>query len=104
MFLAAGPNIRPGYVRGRLEDVTPTVLALLEIPVPAGLDGRPLDLLKDVEAKEANVAQAGERAPAGLRESPAEVSAARAGRDPATGYTAEEEEEVRRRLEELGYL
>ena len=107
MFLAAGPNIRPGYVRGRLEDVTPTVLALLGIPAPAGLDGRPLDLLKDVEAKEAKeakAAQAAERTPAGLRESPAEVPAARADRDPATGYTAEEEEEVRRRLEELGYL
>ncbi len=104
MFLAAGPNIRPGYVRGRLEDVTPTVLALLGIPVPAGLDGRPLDLLKDVEAREAKVAQTAELAQAGLREPPAGVSAARAGRDPATGYTAEEEEEVRRRLEELGYL
>jgi predicted AlkP superfamily phosphohydrolase/phosphomutase len=89
LFVANGPNVRPDDVRGTLADVTPTVLALLGVEIPAGLDGQPLDLLKDVEAV---VAEAGAGGPQSTRV------------EPTTGYTAEEEEAVRRRLEDLGYL
>jgi predicted AlkP superfamily phosphohydrolase/phosphomutase len=89
MFVASGPNVRPVEVRGKLQDVTPTVLALLGVPLPADLDGRPLDLLKEVSAEVST-------------EASAEVEVA--ALDAATGYTPEEEEAVRRRLEDLGYL
>ena len=100
LFLAAGPNVRPGYVQGRLEDVAPTVLALLGVPVPAELDGRPLDLLKGVDVEE------GARPVPGTSASDVRPGVDRpaVGSDPETGYTPEEEEEVRRRLEDLGYL
>jgi predicted AlkP superfamily phosphohydrolase/phosphomutase len=85
MFLAAGPNVRPTAVRGRLADVTPTVLALLGVPVPSDLDGRPLDMLERVQV----------------------VATDRAAVDTTereSGYTPEEEEAVRKRLEDLGYI
>ncbi len=85
MFLATGPNVRPVEVHGRLADVTPTVLALLGVPVPGDLDGEPLGFLDRVEVV------AGERR--------ADVAV-----DRQTGYSAEEEEAVRKRLEDLGYI
>ncbi len=88
IFVASGPNVAPGQVRGTLMDVTPTILALLGIAVPSDLDGRPLGALAGVEAETGQAA------------SPVEVGATR---DPASGYTPEEEA-VRRRLEDLGYL
>jgi predicted AlkP superfamily phosphohydrolase/phosphomutase len=44
IFLAAGPGIRPGAAPDGawLADITPTVLRLLDAPVPEGLDGRVL--------------------------------------------------------------
>ena len=96
MFVAQGPNIRPDAVRGRLEDVTPTVLALLDAPIPSDLDGRVLPCVQGVEAVTSQ-APARDRSSAG-------ASAPEGDRDPATGYTEEEEEAVRRRLEDLGYL
>jgi predicted AlkP superfamily phosphohydrolase/phosphomutase len=87
MFVANGPDIRAGSVRGRLEDLTPTVLALLGVPVPASLDGRPLDVLR----------------------SQPELSEDRPGAEAASpqaedAYTPEQEEAVRQRLEDMGYL
>jgi len=112
LFVAAGPNVRSAAVRGRLEDVTPTVLALLGAPVPSDLDGRVLDFVKDLrpEMVEAGRSGVGARASAsgaagpGDGEAQAGGRAGTDGRDPATGYTEEEEEAVRRRLEDLGYL
>jgi predicted AlkP superfamily phosphohydrolase/phosphomutase len=97
MFVANGPNVRPAAVHGRLEDVTPTVLALLDVPIPGDLDGRVLDCLKDVRAEvtAAPYATSSATHPSPMIEE---------GRDPATGYTEDEEEAVRRRLEDLGYL
>lgn len=86
LFVAQGPNVRPAEVRGGLEDVTPTVLALLGVAVPAGLDGKPLTVLQGVEAEAA--------APL--------VDAVVAQQ--TSGYTPEEEEAIRRRLEDLGYI
>jgi arylsulfatase A-like enzyme len=88
IVVANGPNIAPGSVRGGLADVAPTVLAILGVPIPEGLDGKPLDLLKDVEMVTAGDADA----------------AAATVADETTGYTPEEEEAVRKRLEDLGYL
>jgi predicted AlkP superfamily phosphohydrolase/phosphomutase len=85
MFVASGPNVRPTSVQGKLADVTPTVLALLGVPVPNDLDGAPLDILKRVEVRAAD--------------RPASTVAER-----ETAYTPEEEELVKRRLEDLGYI
>jgi predicted AlkP superfamily phosphohydrolase/phosphomutase len=88
LVVATGPDVGAGSIQGRLEDVTPTVLALLGLSIPAGLDGRPLPFVRGTPAHEAAV-----------------VSPAGAGAvDASTGYTPEEEEAVRQRLEDLGYL
>ena len=87
IYVASGPNIRPADVKGGLADVTPTLLALLGVAVPKGLDGQPLDHLKDVEVELST-------------ESPDESSFM----ESPSGYSPEEEEAVRRRLEDLGYL
>jgi predicted AlkP superfamily phosphohydrolase/phosphomutase len=89
MFVANGTAVAPASVNGRLEDVAPTVLAFLGVPIPGGMDGRPLV----VAGTEANVA--------GF---PADLSGPTTAARDDSGYTAEEEEAVRRRLEALGYL
>jgi predicted AlkP superfamily phosphohydrolase/phosphomutase len=43
-FLALGPDVGPGELTAALEDVTPTVLHALGVPIPAGLDGTVLPL------------------------------------------------------------
>src|SRR5262249_53226948 len=43
ILVAAGPGIRPGVIEGaRLQDIAPTVLALLGLPVARELPGRVL--------------------------------------------------------------
>jgi predicted AlkP superfamily phosphohydrolase/phosphomutase len=86
ILVANGPNIAPGSVHGGLADVAPTVLALLGVPVPDDLDGKPLDMLASVEISSVAAADGG------------------AVPDATTGYTPEEEEAVRKRLEDMGYL
>jgi predicted AlkP superfamily phosphohydrolase/phosphomutase len=60
-LLAAGPGITPGSRSGRVEivDLAPTILHLLGLPVPAGLDGRILHELlaaeQSLEAQEVAV-------------------------------------------------
>lgn len=98
MFVANGPRVHPRATRGTLMDVAPTVLALLGVPIPDGLDGRPLDIVKEAEALAARAPGAPD---AGLMGGSDRASAVRDG---STGYSAEEEEAVRRRLEDLGYL
>jgi predicted AlkP superfamily phosphohydrolase/phosphomutase len=45
-LLAAGPGIRQGAaLEADLEDLAPTMLALMGVPVPAGIDGEPLGAL-----------------------------------------------------------
>jgi predicted AlkP superfamily phosphohydrolase/phosphomutase len=88
IWLAAGPNVRPGlHPEARLEDVAPTILAALGLPLPEETDGRPLlPLFLDPPAEVRTSTPPG---PTGER------------RDV---YSGEEEREVRRRLTDLGYL
>ena len=93
MVVLRGPAIRPGArVEGaRLIDVMPTLLYLLGVPVPAGLDGRILS---------------GAFEPEWLRSHPVpgEGAPAVAPTAPATPYTAEEAAEVEEHLRSLGYV
>jgi bisphosphoglycerate-independent phosphoglycerate mutase (AlkP superfamily) len=46
MLIAAGPGIKPGRTEnGHILDLAPTILALLNQPVPAGMEGKPLRLM-----------------------------------------------------------
>jgi predicted AlkP superfamily phosphohydrolase/phosphomutase len=85
LFVAQGPDVRPGSVNGRLVDIAPTLLALSGTPIPSGLDGEPLGFVQT------SFEIGGEAAPS--RAAPV-----------SEGYTDEEEAAVRRRLEDLGYL
>ena len=52
VLLVTGPVVRPGAGSKayRLEDITATVMALLELPIPENLDGRPVEeALEDLE-------------------------------------------------------
>ena len=47
MLIAAGPGIEPGTIDGvDILDIAPTILSLLSQPVPAEMEGRPLNLLR----------------------------------------------------------
>jgi arylsulfatase A-like enzyme/Flp pilus assembly protein TadD len=52
-MIVNAPRLRPGVVRGPAAtiDVVPTVLSLLGLPVPPGLDGRPLLLGDDAASR-----------------------------------------------------
>ncbi len=90
-----GPGVRAGArVEGAgIEDVMPTVLWGLGLPIPAGLDGKVLESAFTPEA---------------LKASPVTIAAAGAAPESAAGdgraMTNDEEEELRKTLEGLGYL
>jgi len=88
VLLASGPAVRAGAVleRARLADVAATVLALMGLAPEEALDGRPLD---EVFAFPPDRRTVGYTPPGGGARS---------------GYSAEDEAEVARRLEDLGYL
>lgn len=88
MFVAKGPNFEGGHVRGGLADVAPTILTLIGVPLPARLDGKPLDTLRGVEVHVAG----------------ADAASASATVENGSGYTPQEEEAIRQRLEDLGYI
>jgi len=92
IFIAAGRGIRPGQtVTGaRLWDVYPTALALLGAPIPAGLDGRPLESILDPDITRA--IQYSTR--------PVEDYYQAQG----TGYSEDEEALIAARLKGLGYV
>lgn len=87
LLLAWGAGVKPGEIAAgaSIMDLAPSVLALLGCPVPAGLDGQPLQDVLDIAVETAEVAGP-------------EVGA------PETVYTADEEAEVEDRLRNLGYL
>lgn len=94
IILAQGPHLRHNTtIEGaRIVDVAPTILHLLGLAIPEDMDGKPLTEIFDE---------------ATLAHSAAQYTSARAHGDLASdmaGYTPEEEETVRIKLEGLGYL
>lgn len=94
VIVAAGPGIRPGKVEGAtVLDVTPTVLALLGLPVPQDMPGRAL----------AALVPAG-----GAARPPAQLASfevlPRAERDASVRVASKEDEERLRELVALGYI
>ena len=102
VLIAAGPAVPPGRdARGDADllDIAPTVLHLLGVPVPDDMDGRVLAEILDPSLSPVDVpVRAAALAPAPPRPRRAAASAE------AAVYTAEEDAEIQRRLEELGYL
>jgi predicted AlkP superfamily phosphohydrolase/phosphomutase len=90
IFVAAGARAGAGE-GGELSlcDVCPTVLALLEQPVPAGLDG--------------TVAESA-LAPGFLRAHPVRAAGEAAGRAGSGGYSEDEAAAVATHLRDLGYI
>lgn len=94
IILAQGPHIRRNaQVEGAgIIDVAPTILYALGMPIPSDMDGKPLmNFFEDAYAKQTTATYTDER----------KVE------DVATdeyGYSEEEEESVRLKLEALGYL
>jgi predicted AlkP superfamily phosphohydrolase/phosphomutase len=81
-------GLPPGCLRdAKIEDLTPTFLALLGLPLPAHLDGS--SLASDTPSLDTRLSQA-DAAPCYL--------------DPDTPYTEAEEEIVNERLRNLGYM
>jgi hypothetical protein len=96
IFLATGPSIAPrGELDGlRLLDVPPTILYLLDLPVPSFFDGQVLQQAFD---------------PAYLRVHPIQTQEWTPGPSPAAqgeqlGFSEAEEAEIEGRLRGLGYL
>lgn len=91
ILLGNGPGIKPGSVpKCTLYDMAPTLLYLLGHPVPDDMDGKVIDGLIDPEE---------------LARRPIEVMKTVAQEaDDSDGLSEEEEEELRQRLEGLGYL
>ena len=93
IFLAHGPDIVAGReVEGaQIVDVAPTLLHLMGLPVPESMDGRVLQSIFAEGSSPALRSVASER---------------RNGKQPgeSTGYSPEEERQVKERLRQLGYL
>ncbi len=90
VLLGAGPAFRAGAeVSGAtLQDITPTLLQVLGLPVPAYMDGRPLtEMLRDAGAV-----------------SVASEADARRDESGEQGYSEEEAALVEKRLRDLGYM
>lgn len=88
IFIAHGPGIRPGYklAGARLVDLAPTILHLLGVPIPTGLDGHLLSgALLDPRP--------------GPTQPPLPPPT-----DPATTLPASEQAEIAARLQALGYM
>ena len=92
IFVACGPRVKSGEtIEGaRIVDLAPTILHLLEVPVPGNMDGRVLlEALVDGEAAPVLTSAHATTVP-----------------EPAAqgSYSAEDEETIVRRLRALGYL
>ena len=94
IILGCGPAIAPGArLQGaRVEDVTPTVLHLLGLPVPVDLDGRVLEDMLTPEFRRSHPVR---------HEGTTESEAVPAAED---GLSAPDREELHARLRDLGYM
>lgn len=94
VFLAYGPGIAPGPVSGtRLIDLAPTILHLLNQPIPPDMDGRVLTNIFTPELAKRPISIGLVPAHAGPSQAP-----------PDNNYSIEEEEEVKEQLRQLGYI
>ena len=86
----AGPGVAPASeADATIEDLMPTILWSLDVPVPAGVDGSPLfDLLMEGAEGARPVGRSEEAEAAGV----------------APALTPEEEEALKESLRGLGYL
>ncbi len=91
MFMAIGPHIRNGaqVENASIMDIAPTILYESGIPIPDDMDGRVLTEIFDEEYLRANPPQTTESEDSGASE---------------YNYSGKEEEEVQKRLKDLGYL
>lgn len=90
ILAAAGPRVAAGVIdEVALPDVCPTALALLEQPVPEGLDGRVATELLDA---------------GWLRAHPVASAEPGTARDAPGGYSAAEADSVAAHLKDLGYI
>jgi predicted AlkP superfamily phosphohydrolase/phosphomutase len=91
MMIVKGPHIKKGYWFGRADiiDVAPTLLHILEIPIPQDMDGK---VLKDVFEPSSLIAQRKIQ------------FAAPSEREGSVGQEQTLDQTVRKQLEDLGYL
>lgn len=95
IFLAHGPSIKTTVVeQAGLIDLAPTILHLLDHPIPPDMDGRVLTEIHSDEFLEQQPVRAGDT-PATLDSAPATLG---------SGYTADEDAEIKRQLRQLGYI
>ncbi len=96
IFLAYGPDVQRQRLTGAsLIDLAPTILYLLDQPVPADMDGRVLtEIIPAARLAEKPVRQT---------EAPARWDTP-LGRLNSAGYSAEEEAEIEDQLRQLGYI
>lgn len=91
VFLAHGPHLGQSSPEGaRIEDVAPTVLHLLDVPVPEDMDGR---VLVEALASDFFAGRAVQFGPPALAE-----------HTPGGDYSPEEQAEVEAQLRALGYI
>lgn len=90
IFVAGGPRVQAGNSeRLSLYDVAPTMLALLEQPIPRDLDGVAAEAVLD---------------PGFIASHPLEEGTASSQRDVGAGFSREEAESVAAHLKDLGYI
>lgn len=93
VILSGGPIVPGVRLTGaEITDIAPTVLHLCDVPIPADMDGRVLAEALD---------------PGLLQRRPARYDGGERGREPTDaeeGYSEQERDLVRQRLQDLGYL
>lgn len=89
LWMAAGPGVAPGkHFAAAIQDIAPTVLALMNLPVPEDMDGR---VLEDILTPETQVRYTA-------------AAADRTGAAPSVIYSPEEEKQIQQNLADLGYF
>ena len=93
IILARAPAFKPGakIENARLIDIAPTLLHLLDVPVPEDMDGKVLTSLFQPDFLSTHAVRAG-------------AASGTSGADRPSGYTDEESAKVEERLQALGYL
>jgi predicted AlkP superfamily phosphohydrolase/phosphomutase len=94
IIVAQGPHVRRStHIEGAgIIDVAPTILYMLGMPIPSDMDGKPLmSLFEDTYAQQTEASYTDERKYEDVASD-------------EYGYSEEEEESVRLKLEALGYL